>query len=129
MMQNHSLAKSIQELSLGRFKEILKYKVEWYGRTIIEIDRWFPSSKLCSVCNYKYQDLKLDEREWVCPDCHTVHDRDDNASTNIENEGKRILGVRSTELTLVDSPLMDDKVEIPLKSNDRLKQEDKSDFI
>jgi len=116
-------------LSLGRFKQILKYKAEWYGRTIIEIDRWFPSSKLCSVCGYKYDKLSLDEREWDCPDCGTHHDRDGNASTNIENEGKRILGVRSTELTIVDSPFTDDKDENPLKSNDRLKQEDLLDFI
>ena len=91
MMKNHNLAKSIQELSLYRFKEILKYKAEWYDRTIIEIDRWFPSSKLCSNCGYKYQNLKLSEREWTCPSCKTKHDRDYNASKNIEREGLRII--------------------------------------
>ena len=90
MMKNHNLAKSIQELSLSRFTTILKYKAEWYDRTVVEIDRWFPSSKLCSCCGYKYNKLKLSERDWTCPDCGTKHDRDYNASKNIEKEGLRI---------------------------------------
>ena len=90
MMKNHKLSKSIQELSLYRFKEILKYKAEWYDRTVVEIDRWFPSSKLCSECGYKYSNLKLSEREWTCPSCKTKHDRDYNAAKNIEKEGERI---------------------------------------
>ena len=91
IMKNKNLSKSIQELSLSRFTTILKYKAEWYDRTVVEIDRWFPSSKLCSCCGYKYSNLKLSEREWTCPSCKTKHDRDYNASKNIEKEGERIL--------------------------------------
>jgi putative transposase len=135
LLKNHHLAKSIQELSLGEFKRKLLYKADWYNRTIIEIDRWYPSSKLCSCCGYKNNHLKLSNREWICPKCGIKHDRDYNAAKNIENEGNRILlikekklnnkkiGLSSPELTLVDYPLMDDKAEMPLKSYDRLKQE------
>jgi putative transposase len=91
MIKNHKLAKSIQELSLYKFKSILKYKAEWYNRDIIEIDRYFPSSKLCNVCGYKKTDLTLKNREWVCPQCGTTHDRDHNAALNIKNEGIKIL--------------------------------------
>ena len=121
MMKNHCLARSIQELSLNRFKNMLIYKADWYGRHVVEIDRWFPSSKLCSVCGYKKDDLTLKDREWICPICGTNHDRDFNASKNIEKEGKRIMngdylndnqeniliGSRSTELTLVESKSLD----------------------
>ena len=107
MLKNHNLAKSIQELSLNRFKEILKYKSEWYERDLIEIDRYFPSSKLCSVCGYKNAELTLKDREWICPDCGTKHDRDINASVNILNEGKRLLNnkipIRCGELTPLES--------------------------
>ena len=116
-------------LSLYEFKRQLEYKCKWYGRDLVMIDRWFPSSKLCSQCGYKYKDLKLDEREWTCSECHTKHDRDFNAATNILNEGKRIkqIGTRSPEFTLVDYPTMDDKHisnDMVLKSSDRLKQEE-----
>ena len=69
MMSNHKLAKSIQELSLNRFKNILEYKAKWYGRDIIEVDRYFPSSKLCNCCGYKNTELTLSDRDWVCPIC------------------------------------------------------------
>ena len=62
MMKNHKLAKSIQELSLYHFKSILLYKSNWYDRTIIEIDKWFPSSKLCSCCGYKNNNLKINSK-------------------------------------------------------------------
>ena len=84
-----AITKSINELSLYRFKEILKYKASWYGRDIIEIDRWFPSSKLCSVCGYKKVDLTLNDREWICPKCNEKHDRDVNAAINIKKIGLR----------------------------------------
>jgi len=124
MMKNHCLAKSIQELSIGETFRQLKYKCDWYGRDLIVVDRWFPSSKLCNVCGYKYKNLSLKERFWTCPNCGTHHDRDFNAATNIENEGKRIIGIRYPEFTLVDYPLMDDRQETDLRSNDRLKQEE-----
>ena len=124
MLKNHCLAKSIQDLSINETFRQLKYKCEWYGRDLVVIDRWYPSSKLCSNCGYKYKNLSLKERDWVCPDCGTHHSRDFNAATNIENEGKRLIGSRSTELTLVEYPLMDDRSEKNLKSNDTIKQEE-----
>lgn len=90
MMKNHNLAKSIQELSLHNFKSILQYKATWYGRDIVEIDRYYPSSKLCSCCGYKNNSLSLSDRQWKCPECHVVHNRDFNASINIVNEGRRL---------------------------------------
>ena len=94
MMKNHNLARSIQELSLYNFKTILKYKATWYGRDIVEVDRYFPSTKLCSCCGYKNNSLTLNDREWECPECKVVHDRDFNSSINIENEGRRILNIK-----------------------------------
>lgn len=107
MMKNKCLAKSIQELSLFRFKEMLSYKANWYGRNLVQIDRYFPSSKLCGCCGHKNDKLELKDREWICPKCGTKHDRDFNAATNILNEGKRILvGLSSPEFTLGEiSPL------------------------
>ena len=104
MVKNHKLAKSLQELSLYRFKEILRYKSNWYCRDLVEIDRWFPSSKLCNKCNYKNSELTLKDRTWICPECGESHDRDINAAINIRNEGIKILnnkiGLSSPELTL-----------------------------
>ena len=100
MLKNHKLARSIQELSLNRFKTILKYKAEWYDREVIEVSRWFPSSKLCGACGYKNQKLELKDRTWVCPECGVIHDRDLNAARNIRDEGIRIkIGLSSPELT------------------------------
>ena len=127
MLKNHCLAKSIQDLSINEAFRQLKYKSEWYGRDLIIIDRWFPSSKLCNVCGYKYKNLSLKERHWTCPDCGTQHDRDYNAATNIMKEGKRLIGTRYPEFTLVDYPTMDDRLSNKvLKSSDRLNQEEKS---
>ena len=104
MVKNHKLAKSLQELSLYRFKEILSYKSNWYSRDLVEIDKWFPSSKLCNKCNYKNNELTLKDRTWICPECGESHDRDINAAINIRNEGIKILsnkiGLSSPELTL-----------------------------
>jgi len=91
-------------LSLSRFKEILKYKAFWYGREVIEISMWFPSSKLCDCCGYKNTELELKDREWICPVCGTKHDRDLNAANNILKEGKRIkIGMSLPELTPLES--------------------------
>jgi putative transposase len=83
MMANHSLAGAITDSAWGEFTRQLKYKCEWYGRVLIRISRWFPSSKTCSVCGYVNQGLTLEDREWTCPKCGTPHDRDVNASKNI----------------------------------------------
>ena len=101
MMQNHKLAKSIQDVSFCELKQILQYKASWNDKQVIFIDRFYPSSKLCSDCGYKKSDLQLSDREWVCPDCGVVHDRDINAAKNILNEGKRIIGLSSPEFKRV----------------------------
>ena len=104
MLKNHKLAKSIQELSLNRFKTMLIYKSEWYGREVIEVGKWFPSSKLCNCCGYKKNDLTLKDRIWKCPECGVIHDRDINAAINIKNEGYKIkIGLSSPELTHQES--------------------------
>jgi putative transposase len=121
MIKNHHLAKAIQELSLNRFKNIMLYKADWYDRTVIEVDRWFPSSKLCSNCGYKNNSLKLSDREWICAKCGKVHDRDFNAAKNIENEGYKIY--KGSRTAYVDYPTMDDKKEISLRSSDSVKHE------
>lgn len=87
MMQNHKLAKSIQELSLYEFRRQLEYKCKWYGRQLIVIDRFYPSSKTCHNCGYIYKDLSLSERDWICPHCGKKIDRDYNAAQNILDEG------------------------------------------
>ena len=101
MMQNHKLAKSIQDVSFCELKRILQYKASWENKQVIFIDRFYPSSKLCSDCGYKNDLLQLSDREWVCPECGVVHDRDINAAKNILNEGKRIIGLSSPEFKRV----------------------------
>ena len=127
MSRNHKLAESILEMNFGEFRRILEYKAKWYGKQLIIIGRYYPSSKLCNKCSYINNHLTLKDREWVCPQCGEHHDRDINASINILKEGERIIGCSTTEYTLVDYPTMADKVEIPLKSSDRLKQEVKTE--
>jgi len=91
MMKNNNLAKSIQELSLYKFKSMLKYKADWFGRILIEIDRFYPSSKKCHECGEVNNNLKLSDRTWACPSCNAILDRDINAAKNILKEGLRIL--------------------------------------
>src|ERR1035437_8120023 len=145
MMKNHKLAAAIAELSLSEFKRILKYKAERHGRIIVEISRWFASSKICSGCGHINHELKLEEREWCCHICGSIHDRDVNAAINILVEGLRQLKYeidnppvikqktipsRRRKLKPVcstrvdDCPLMDDpNSNVALKSNDSVKQE------
>ncbi|NEP12530.1 MAG: IS200/IS605 family element transposase accessory protein TnpB [Symploca sp. SIO2C1] len=91
MVRNHKLAKSISDAGWGRFCTMLKYKAEWEGKTYLEIDRFFPSSKTCHVCLNQVGNLPLNIREWTCGKCKTHHDRDINAAINIREEGLRIL--------------------------------------
>ena len=87
MVKNHSLAKAISDVGWGEFVHQLEYKSQWYGRTLIKIDRFSPSSKTCHACKHVLDSLLLDIREWVCPACGVVHDRDTNAALNILAEG------------------------------------------
>ena len=92
MLKNHKLAKAIQEVGFYRFKYILVDKAFNNGKQVVFVDRFYPSSKTCSVCGYKKHDLKLSDREWVCPQCGKHHNRDINAAMNILLEGERIMG-------------------------------------
>ena len=129
MMRNHKLAESIQEMNFGEFRRMLEYKANWYNRQVVFVDRFFPSSKTCNYCGCTKKDLKLSDRQWVCPNCGEVIDRDYNAACNIKDEGLRIIGLSSAELTLVDLPLMDDPTgNSLLKSNVRMKQEKNEEY-
>lgn len=91
MKQNHKLAPKLQRISMSKFKDLIKYKCDWNDREFIQIDMFFPSSKMCHVCHEKYEELTLDIREWTCKKCNTTHDRDINAAINILEEGLKIL--------------------------------------
>jgi putative transposase len=93
MVCNHNLAKAISDCGWGTFTNFLAYKLERKGGKFVEIDRWFPSSKLCSNCFYQVREMPLDVREWTCPHCGTHHDRDGNAALNIRAEGIRMLAL------------------------------------
>jgi transposase, IS605 OrfB family, central region len=86
-MQKTDLAKPVSDSRFGTFVRYLEYKADWYGRQLIKVDRFYPSSKLCNVCGYKYNKLKLSDRYWQCPICGTYHDRDINASINLYKAG------------------------------------------
>lgn len=83
MVKNRNLALSISDASWGELVRQLEYKCDWYGRTLIKIDRWFPSSKRCGTCGHIVDKLPLNIREWDCPSCGAMHDRDLNAANNI----------------------------------------------
>lgn len=90
LLQNHKLARSIADVSWYKLINKLEYKAKWYGKEIIKIDRWYPSSQICSVCGGNTGKKALSIREWTCPFCNTTHDRDINAAKNILAEGLRI---------------------------------------
>lgn len=96
MVRNHKLAKAISDVGWGMFVNFLQYKLDREGKVLVEIDRWFPSSKLCSHCHYQISEMPLEVRSWTCPSCSTHHDRDGNAAINIRAEGIRMLSVLGT---------------------------------
>lgn len=95
MLKNHCLAKNIANASWGEMFRQLEYKAEWNGRKYLELDRFFPSSKICSSCSHLLVKLSLSVREWDCPNCSTHHDRDFNAAKNIEIAGQFLLSTGS----------------------------------
>jgi putative transposase len=114
LIQNSKLSKHIADASWRRFISYLEYKAKLYGRELIKVSPFYPSSKLCCVCGYKNENLKLSDRKWKCPNCGTEHDMDYNATLNLLKEGlKRIngsltlraVGLERPELTPVESAI------------------------
>ena len=106
LLSNGKLSKHIQDTSWSKFLQYLSYKTQWYGREVLFADRFYPSSKICHVCGYRNQNLRLSDREWLCPVCGTKHDRDINAGKNLLLYGltrlKRVVGVDCPELMPVE---------------------------
>jgi putative transposase len=91
MVKNHNLAKHIADAAFGEIFRELEYKAEWYGRIYFALDKFFPSSKLCSSCGHLLDELPLSVRAWDCPACGVHHDRDINAAINIKLAGQYLL--------------------------------------
>jgi putative transposase len=87
-------ARSVQDASFGEIRRQLSYKSEWHDKILVEVDRWYPSSKTCSNCRHRLDELRLDVRQWTCPKCGACHDRDVNAARNLLTEGLRQLAGR-----------------------------------
>ena len=111
MMKNSKLAKSISDVGWYEFNRMLKYKSLWSSKYFIKIDRWFASSKICNVCNNKKVDLELSDRTYICENCGNIVDRDFNASTNIRDEGIKILK-QTTQGHWGSNACGDDKVHV-----------------
>jgi putative transposase len=87
MVKNPKLSKAISDVGWSEFVSLLSYKANWYGRTLVKIDKWYPSSKRCFDCGHLLSSLSLDVRSWSCPECGVHHDRDVNAAKNIHAVG------------------------------------------
>lgn len=103
MIKNHKLSKHIADASWGNFVTLLQYKCDWYGKELVKINRFYPSSKTCGDCGWINQELKLSDREWTCNSCAVIHDRDVNASKNILKEGLKNISAGTVEYTDGDS--------------------------
>ena len=102
MVKNRKLSRSISDVSWGKFNNFISYKAEEAGKVYKQVNTLYPSSKVCHVCGYKNDNLKLSDRSWVCPECFTEHDRDLNAALNIEQEGLKQIGLGEPEYKLVE---------------------------
>lgn len=132
MIKNHHLAKAIQDASFGTLVSMLKYKALWHNRQIIEIGRFYPSSKTCHCCGYRINYMGLEIREWSCPKCKIIHDRDINAAINIKNEGLRILdsvGQELSDVKLLENPTMDERSVMNIKSSGSAKKENHPSLV
>jgi putative transposase len=96
-------ARAIHDAAFSEVRRQLAYKSDWYGKILVEVDRWFPSSKRCSECRHTLDELRLDVRQWTCPKCGTCHDRDVNAARNLLAEGLRQLAGRDDRDLRVDA--------------------------
>ncbi|TLY67418.1 MAG: IS200/IS605 family element transposase accessory protein TnpB [Gammaproteobacteria bacterium] len=96
-------ARAIHDVAFSEVRRQLAYKSEWYGKILVEVDRWYPSSKTCSACRHTLDELRLGERQWKCPKCGTLHDRDVNAARNLLAEGLRQLAGRDDRDLRVDA--------------------------
>ena len=90
MVRNRHLARAISDCAWGELRRQLEYKCQRYGRRLVVIDRWYPSSKTCSGCGHRLAELSLSARHWTCPSCGARHDRDLNAATNILAAGRAV---------------------------------------
>ncbi len=132
MQKNHCLAGALANQALGTLIRMIEYKAQWHNRTVVKVGRFYPSSKLCNNCGYRYRELRLSERSWICPCCGTAVDRDINAAKNILDEGLRILDNNGTPRTgetvvirplcLAENPTVDDRP-LDLKSSGAVMRE------
>ena len=96
-------ARAIQDVAFNEVRRQLAYKSDWYGKILVRVDRWYPSSKTCSECRHMLDELRLDERQWECPKCGILHDRDVSAARNLLAEGLRQLAGRDDRDLRVDA--------------------------
>lgn len=123
MIRNRCLSQKIHESAWSVLSEMIEYKCAWYGKTYYRINRWSPSSKTCSVCGHKLDHLSLGVREWACPECQSVHDRDINAAVNIRNTGQMDLYGK-----VIPSDAMPEVGEIPMALQKMISKTERSDI-
>jgi putative transposase len=136
MQKNHCLAGALANQALGTLTRMIVYKAQWHNRTVVKVGRFYPSSQLCNHCGYRYRELRLSERSWICPCCGTTIDRDINAAKNVLDEGLRILDNKCTSWTgeavvikplcLAEHPTVDDRP-CDLKSSGAMMRETQLD--